>query len=163
MDQTFTLTYSQKLIRLAVFSFWRRTIGIGFPVAGAGLGAGLVISIVEGDHSWYVGMLGAVWFIGIIFSIALFWSHYSVSSQKLKQMNPQEALLQLAESDVSITSSLGCSKIPWSSITEVWEYQTFWLVFLSKAQFMTVPLATLTPEALEFFRQQVKAAGGKVA
>jgi hypothetical protein len=38
----------------------------------------------------------------------------------------------------------------------------FWLLFFSKSQYVTIPLADFTPEVEAFFLERVQAAGGKI-
>jgi hypothetical protein len=149
MNQTFTLSYDKNLIRQAVFCFWRRTVGITLPIVLTLVGILICYKVFEGDRSWILGVMGAVWCIAFLFIVAVFIAHYSNSFKKYHQMNPPHAKLFISESEFSVSSSAGSATLPWSSITEIWRFQTFWLIFFSKSQFMTFPLETLPSDAQE--------------
>jgi hypothetical protein len=82
---------------------------------------------------------------------------------RLRQMNPPEVSLVLTDEGFTISSSAGASTMRWSAITEIWERPKFWLLFLSPAQFITLPTSDMPRESLEMVRSKVAAAGGKVA
>jgi hypothetical protein len=44
----------------------------------------------------------------------------------------------------------------------VWRYPSFWLLFFSKTQFATLPLADFSPEAKAFILERVQDSGGKI-
>jgi len=163
MNKTITLTYSEELVKKSVVAFWQRTLGVGFFVALLALLGGFVLLLVAGNHSWYVGVLGTVLIFGVIFAIALFLNHYRSALKKLRQMHPAQATLQLSDSGFVMTSTIGTSQLTWAAVTDVWQFPTFWLLFFSKAQFVTIPLETLSQETRSFVEQNVRNAGGKVA
>lgn len=77
-------------------------------------------------------------------------------------MRSPEAIFELGEERFRITSDVSTSELAWSTITEVWRFPEFWLLFLSPAQFITVPVADLDSDACEFILGRVKSQGGKV-
>ncbi|WP_229720865.1 YcxB family protein [Dyella nitratireducens] len=64
---------------------------------------------------------------------------------------------------MSLSSGAGTASIPWSAITEIWQFKTCWLLLLSKSQFVTLPLADVRPELAAFILERVQASGGKVS
>ena len=77
-------------------------------------------------------------------------------------MGAPTATLSLDDASFTMSSGLGSASLKWSSVTEVWRFPSFWLVLFSKAQFVTLPLASVTAEAQAFILSRVSAAGGKV-
>jgi len=161
MEHQATLTFSEPLIRRAVVAFWRRTIGVGFFVALAILIVSLTYMVRAGDRSWVVGVLASVLAMGVGFPVLFFVAHYRNSMAKLRAMGSPTASLIASESALSLSSGAGSASLPWSSVSELWQFPTFWLLLLSKAQFVTLPLSGITPDAQAFILQRVRAAGGK--
>jgi len=161
MEHQATLRFSEPLIRQAVLGFWRRSVGVGFIFALALLTIGLASMLYAGDRSWLVGVFASGLVLGISFPIALFVVHYRNSTQKLRSMGSPQASLIATESTLSLSSGAGSSSLPWSSVLEIWQFPTFWLLLFSKAQFITLPLADISPSLQAFIIQRVRTAGGK--
>jgi YcxB-like protein len=162
MSHEITLHYDESLLRRAAFQIWRRQIGVGFIITLVVLAVGLVTMIANGDTSWLVGAAGTTLGMGILVRIALYVVHYRRALQRLKMMGKPEATLILSESSFTISSEIGSSTLPWSAISEIWRFPDFWLLFVSRSSFSTLPLADFSAEAKAFFIERVRAAGGKV-
>ena len=148
--QPIKVHYSEELIRKAVKAYWFRVTGWRFLVAYLLLTGSLGYLIAVDDRSWFVGVLGSGWVLGLIFSAAIYSNHYRASLKRLRQMRRPEAIFEFDEKNFRISSDIGKSELPWSTICEVWRFSDFWLIFLSRAQFMTLPLADLDNEAREY-------------
>jgi len=157
-----TLTYTKSLLHQAVSGFWWRVVGFRFLLALALVGIGFIVSIRGGDTSWFVGVLGSVLVLGICFAVALYVVHYRNAVHKLRAMGSPQATLEASENSLSLSSDAGTASLPWSAVTEVWQFKTCWLLVLSKSQFVTLPLASLSPELAAFVLARVQASGGKV-
>ncbi len=157
------LNYNEALIRQAVRSFWWRVVGLRFLVALALVGASLIMRIHSSDTSWLVGVLASVLILGIAFMAALYIVHYRNALGKLKAMGKPQATLDASETSLSLSSGAGTATLPWSAVTEVWQFRSCWLLLLSKSEFLTLPLADLTPEAAAFILARIQASGGKVS
>jgi uncharacterized membrane protein (DUF485 family) len=162
MTHQVTLHYDEQLLRRAVRSFWLRTIGLPFIVLIALAAVFLVARIFSGDRSWLVGVLAAILAMCIAMAIAVYVAHYRQSMKKFRAMQVPEATLSASEDSFTVASELGSSTLRWSSVTEVWQYPTFWLVFFSKAQYITLPLADIAPEARTFILGRIQDSGGKI-
>lgn len=158
-----TLRYDRTLIRHAVASFCWRVVGQRYVVALALVAAPLVFLIRGGNASWLVGVLASVVALGIAFPVALYATHYRNALRRLDAMGAPLGTLEASDASLSLSSGAGTATLPWSAVSEVWRFDTYWLVLLSKSQFVTLPLAGLSPEAAEFIRARVLAAGGKVS
>lgn len=118
--------------------------------------------IVGGDSSWFVGVLASVLALGIIFMVALYLIHYRNALHKLEAMGRPQATLDVTETSLSLSSGAGTATLPWSAVTELWQFKSCWLLLFSKSQFVTLPLADMTPEAKTFILARIRASGGKV-
>jgi hypothetical protein len=162
MSQETTLTYSEQLIRQAVFQFWRRTVGTGFFVAFALLATAFAFFLWQGDRSWLVGALGSVLLFGAGVAGCIYFLHFRLALAKFRAMSSATATLCVEEGTLAMSSELGSSAVRWSAITEIWRFPSFWLLLFSKSQFVTLPLESLSPEVQAFIVAHVREAGGKV-
>lgn len=156
------LTYNMPLLRQAVRGFWWRVVGFRFIAAQVLIAAGLIMLLHRGDTSWLMGVLASVFVFGILFMIALYMVHYRNALYKLKAMGKPQAMLDVSEASMSFSSGAGDATLPWSAVTEVWQLKGCWLLMLSKSQFVTLPLADMTPDAAAFILARIQASGGKV-
>jgi len=163
MRYEISLTYSKSLVRYAVLRFWWRVTGLRFVLAAALLLACFVTLLLGGDTSWFIGVLGTVLAMGVTFAAAVYLVHYHNSLSKLRAMGSPSATLVATDSALLLSSGAGSSTLPWSTVKEVWQFPECWLLLFSKAQFITLPLANVTPDAREFILQQVRSAGGKTS
>ena len=162
MHHPITLQYTEPLLREAAFVFWRRTVGIGFFLALALLLCSLLLMLWQGDRSWFVGMAGTFLVIGLGFAWSLYFVHLRNAMAKFRAMGSPVATLCLEDTCFTVSSTIGSSSLQWSSVTELWRYPSFWLLFFSKAQFVTIPLASVPSEAQAFILDRVSTTGGKV-
>jgi YcxB-like protein len=162
MAHQVALHYDEQLLRRVVLSFWWRVVGPSTIVALLVSVAGLVMLISNGDRSWVVGVMGTVVGMGAFCIVLVYVIHYRNVMHKFRTMGDPEATLVASEESFSFSSGLGSSTLRWASITEVWQFPAFWLLFFAKAQFVTIPLADITPEVKAFILARVQDAGGKI-
>lgn len=157
------LQYSEALIRKAVGAFWQRTFGWRFVIAIGLVLVSLLIGLRLGDRSWWIGVSGTAACVGIAFGITFYVAQYRGSLARLRAMKVPEARFEAGEERFRITSDLGSSEMPWSIITEVWQFPGFWLLMFTRAQFITLPLEHVPKEARRLILERVRASGGKVS
>lgn len=163
MSHEATLTFTEPLLRKAVFAFWRRSVGVGFIFALMLLAACLGLLLAQGDSSWVVGALAAVLFFGVAFAGAIYFVQYRASLRKFRAMGSPQATFRASESSFTIISGIGTVTYEWSVVKQLWRFPEVWLLLYSPAQFSTLPVACLPPEIQSFIVQRVQAAGGKIA
>lgn len=156
------LQYDSALLREALFGFWWRTVTGRLLVAIVISCLGFVYFWVNGDRSWLIGAFGSVLLLGVGMIVAVYFVHFANMKRKLKDMGTPEATFTASESSFSVASGAGSSTIPWSTVTDVWKFKRCWLLLFSKAQFITVPLASVPEEMRAFILQRVSVAGGKI-
>jgi hypothetical protein len=158
-----TLTYSKPLLREAVFGFWWRLVGWRYLAAMALVAGSLIMLVQRGDTSWVVGVLASMLALGVAVIVALYVVHYRNALHKLKAMGNPIATLEASDASLQLSSGAGTATLPWSAVTEVWQFKSCWLLLFSKAQFITLPLADMTPQAAAFIVARVQVSGGKVS
>lgn len=162
MRNEVTLRYTEPLVRRAIFEFWKRTVGVGFPIAMLLCAASLILLQLEGDRSWFSGIVGSVLILGLGLCAVLYFSHFRNSMTKFRALKNSEAFFKVDSNTFTLASSEGSSTMPWKTVSEVWKFESFWLLLFSKAQFVTLPLDSLPVELREFVSERAIEAGGKV-
>lgn len=157
------LHYTEALIRSAVWSFWRRAAGWRYFLAMALLLASLIYSVAHGDRSWWVGVSATVLCLAIIIAIAPYFIHYRGAITRFRRLRSPEATFEVGADRFRITTDVGTSELSWSTVTEIWQYPDYWLLFFSRAQFITLPLADIDSEAQELILDRAKSHGAKVS
>ena len=151
-----TLHFSEALIRRAVKAFWWRTTGWSYFVAVVLVLGSFCYALWTGDRSWWVGVSGTILGVAVIMAGALFFIHYRGSLTRFRRMRNPQATFDLGEERFRVCSDVGTAEMTWSTITDIWRFPDFWLLFLSPAQFITLPTADLDPAAREFILRKVK-------
>lgn len=157
------LHYSEALVRRAAWSFWRRITGWRYFLALALLLASLIHSVANGDRSWWVGMCASVLGLSLIFAMALYFIHFRGAITRFRRMRSPEATFEAGADRFRITSDVGSSELSWSAVTEIWQFADYWLLFFSRAQFITLPLADLDHEAQELVLDRARSHGAKIS
>jgi hypothetical protein len=160
--KTIQLEYSKPLIKRAIKSYWWRQVGPLFLVVTIFMLAFLIYRILEGDRSWFVGLLGAGVAMAIAIMVASYIVHLKRSLTQLSKMGVPKATLELGEERFRITSSIGHSEILWSQITQVWCFKEVWLLFFSAGAFMTLPISNMSAESKDFIINKLQHSGAKI-
>jgi len=157
------LQYSEEIVRSAVKEFCKRSIGLGLPVAFGLMLMFFIYLLWTGNTSWITGVVGSVLAFAVVMVITLYVAHYRNSMQRIRAMRQPKALLELSSDSLTIKADSGSSNVPSKSITEVWAYEDFWLVFLSRAQFFTIPLANMDSDSQAKIRSKFDDWGLKIS
>ncbi len=160
--KSYTFHFSEALVGQAVWAFWRRVTGWRFLVAVALLMSSAIGMLVLGDRSWVVGLDAAALGLAVAFAVALYVIHYRGSITRFRRMKIPEATFEVGDERFRVTSDVGSSELVWSAVTEIWQFRDFWLLFVSRAQFITLPLADLDSEGRELILSRAKANGAKI-
>jgi hypothetical protein len=156
------LNYDISLLREALHGYWWRTVTGRLLLAVVVSFALLVYLWLSGDRSWFIGAAGTVLVLSVGMIVAVYFVHSANMKRKLKDMGAPEATFSVTESSFTVVSGAGSATIPWSSVTDVLKLKRCWLLSFSKAQFITVPLASVSEEMRTFILQRIIAAGGKI-
>ena len=163
MQNRATLNYTERLVEKAVRLFWLRTVGYGELVAVVVMTTVLAWRLMEGDRSWFVGVLATLVFLSIAIPLAIYFGHYRNSLGKFREMKQPIAEFVVDEDALTLSSDLGATTLKWGAVTEVWRFESLWLLLFSKSQFVTIPLDGLPESMREFVLERVRASGGKIA
>lgn len=107
-------------------------------------------------------MLGSVLILAIGFSIAVYVIHYRASFARFRRLRAAEAVLETGDDHFRIVSDAGATEVPWATVSELWRFRDFWLLFLSPSQFITFPLEDLDKDVQKLILERLKSHGAKV-
>jgi hypothetical protein len=141
-----TLRYSERLVRSAVRAFALRSFAQGYVtwLLAACLGAMLLtLQLHDGFGGWWIGFFEGLLLVVVLLPLGGFIAHRRHSMDILRRMGSPVATLAYDERDLTMRSGLGATTLPWSSVREVWRFDEFWLLLLSRGQFVTLPLGDL--------------------
>lgn len=162
-ETAYPLRYSPSLARRVLMSFILRTLGMPYFAAVAALAFGFAYLVWDGDRSWFVGVIGALACLGALIPVVGFCVRYRQSAALMREMKNPEARLCVDAGGLTVSSDLGTSTFPWSSINEIWRYPEYWLILYSKSQFITLPLASIPPDIRVTIASGVENAGGRIS
>lgn len=117
--------------------------------------AGISLSVAN----WFLAVLAAVVILGTLLVIAILVTHYRHTRGRFRRLESPSAMLTLNCEQFTVTSEIDSSTMNWRAVSETWCFPEFWLVMLSKAQFVTLPLSGIPVEMQQFIRDRVAEAG----
>jgi hypothetical protein len=132
MSHEVILHYDEHLIRQAVLRFWWCIIGVRFIIALVVIGACLAWLVSHGDRSWFVGVVATVLALAVAFIVAIYFVHYRSAMRRFKNMGEPEGTLTVSETSLTLSSGAGSSTLPWSAVTELWQFPAFLVDVLFK-------------------------------
>jgi len=147
LTEPVTLHFSEGLLRRAAHAFWWRETGWSYVGVVAAMCAFVAGMIARGERSWWIGALGAFVACMAMVSATVYLTHRRASLARFRRMRVPEATLELGAERFRVASELGTSEIRWDAVTGVCQYPEFWLLYFSRAEFITLPTADLSEEA----------------
>jgi hypothetical protein len=149
-------------VRETVIAYWRRRLGARAAAGMTTLLIALGLVAINSDRGWEFGALAMFTILLIVGLCARIATHMHASLRNLRQLDPPQVRLQVSDDEFTMESNMGRSSLRWSGISEVWQFERFWLVFLFRQQFVTWPVDDVPGDARAFILERVRAAGGRV-
>jgi hypothetical protein len=150
------LHYTEALLRRAVRAFWWAETGWSFVVPLALITAWFATLVWRGDRSWWVGTLGALLGFCVLISATVYVTHYRAAFRRLRRMRVPQATVELGPDRIRLASDVGVAEMEWRAFTGVRRFPDFWLLYFSRAEFITLPAADLPDEARTFILAKVE-------
>lgn len=147
MGQRATLNYTPALVRRSVWAYWKRTVGITWPLVLVLLTGYVLLIVREGQTGWTVGVFGTIVTMGYVFMALVYLSHLRHGMTTLRAMGTPQGTLDIDDAGLTVSSGAARATLPWRSVQRVWRCPDFWLLLLSPSQYITLPLDDL-PEAM---------------
>jgi hypothetical protein len=153
MEHRVRVQYTEPMLRQAVRIYvWR---GVVLRYWWLRLCA-IVLLLISFVASWssdmpvISGISIAVLAAPFVFLLTVWRAHFVNTVGTFRSLSSPEAEMVFRDSDLTITSALGSVTLPWQRFTSSWQAPGFWMLFLARNQFITLPLANLPPDVLRF-------------
>jgi len=156
------LKYNEQQVKETMRAYFRKKIGITLPIVLGLMSAFVVYRILQGDRTWYVGLVGATVVFAIILLLTSYVVHLRRSQTRLRMMKSPEATMKISPEQFRIESDLGATEMKWKNVTEVQCFSSAWLLFFSGNDFLTLPLEGLSEESKQLILSAVKANGARI-
>ncbi len=157
-----TVTYSEALIRRAVFRFWVRFIGWhGFATIAA-YSAFCVWFVFYWTEPWAKLASLVLWALLVGACVGVYVAYVRRSLSKFRRMNERTAEVTISKDEFRVKSSLADSRLQWRAIEAIWRFPEAWLLFMGKNVFVTLPIDGISTEDRELMCTKVKENGGRV-
>ena len=156
--------FTEPMIRQVVRTFVRRTFFRGRLAVLLVLLAVFGLAYFRGEMNneapsfvmnIFNGVVIACLLLVPLYIVVVWRAHYVTRMGQLRMMDPPEADLTFSDTDMTIVSSLGAITLPWKRFVEVWELPRFWMLFLARNHFITLPVDALSPEVTDFLRSKL--------
>jgi len=155
---TIVLHYTESVLKGAIWNFIKRVYFkkmVGLSI----IAIGVLISALFLDSPWLqaftvvpVAAIPAMLGLG-------YWYRIRESLKKLALLDNGNATMTLSESGVALESEIGKSELKWKTFTELWEFQTNYLLLFTDFNFLTLPKDQVPPEFVAFIKEHLN---GKV-
>jgi hypothetical protein len=153
---TYQVLYTEPMLRRAVRLFgWRSAIRRRGWLWLAAIARSLAAGRWSRELSWVFGVNLAAIVVVPLFFLALWRAHFVKTVGRFRSMVSPFVEVIFRDQDITISSDLGSTTLPWTRFIDVWEMPEFWMMFLAPNQFITLPVANLSKEALAFLRARL--------
>src|ERR1700674_6039406 len=122
MPHQATLKYNVPILRQGFFVFWRRTVGVGIPVALVVGFCCLAVLLPQDGASWIVGALATFFAMIVAFIVAVYVAHLRIAMRKLQNMGGSQLVFIAEESSFTIISKIANSPLGLSRSRQVWRF-----------------------------------------
>ncbi|MDK4711232.1 YcxB family protein [Rhizobium sp. CNPSo 4039] len=104
---------------------------------------------------WLTGVFGSLVLLYPAMIIVVWVAHYRNMVGKFLKMSIRQATFAFHDEGFDVASELGSVKVPWSTVTEIWQRPTYWMIFTAINQFMTLPTQAADINDLDFVKSKV--------
>ena len=156
----FSVVYEPATMRSAVRSYLFRALTVEHTWMSTAAVAVVVIAIgflvFARDFGFLAGLYAGILTALLIFVAVIGWLHWRGMNAKLARMKEPRAVFVLGDEALEISTDYASSRFDWDKIWQIWKFKHVWLLMLDLNQFMTLPLADVPPEALQFLDAKIQ-------
>lgn len=157
------IRFTESVVRRAAIRGVLRSFGPVFFVAVLLLSISVMLGLIRGDRSWFIGSTLTILGLALAVPIAAIAMHTRVGLAKFRRLENGNAALELSSGRLRVASNVGTLEMPVAQITRVWRYPEFWILLSGKSILMTVPLAGIPAGVLSSWQEELRTAGARVA
>jgi prepilin signal peptidase PulO-like enzyme (type II secretory pathway) len=155
----FTVKYSEAIARAAVRATMIRSIKSKLDWKRQCLllltAGGLLFSFAKDGITWLDTAVGSVYLFGFASLVILYRNTVRQAIARLRSMKAPVGKIILTDENITVSTELGSSTLPWSSIEALSEQDGFWLLYVSTTSALTVPVANVEGSTLDFLKQKI--------
>jgi hypothetical protein len=154
-SRTFTVTITPDIVRGAARAFvWKffGWTGVLTVVAGSGLVAWFWWT---GSFDWLGGFLAATLLVFVVVFGAALLLRERMAVGMLRKMGDPRVHYELSEESFTARSRIGSTTVRWEAMKGIWRFPRFWLLFLDRASYVTLPLEGPSAEDLAFLAAKI--------
>ena len=107
MGQRATLNYTPELVRQSVWAYWKRSVGITWPLVLVLLTAYLIAIVRDGETRWTVGVFGTIVAMGYLFLVLVYVTHLRHGMTTLRAMGSPQGTLDIDDEGLTVASEAG--------------------------------------------------------
>lgn len=150
-----TVRYTRETVLRATRRFWKRHFGWRGLMAFVLLGAGVALLWRLAADDWYtIALSTATGMVPLLF-VTVYFVHRHRVLLSLARLADGAVEFRFEEDGLSVASSLGTSTLKWTTFDRLWKFPDLWLLFISKQQYLVLPVGEIPSEALELVEARV--------
>ncbi len=157
-----TVTYTEALIRRAIFRYWVRFISWhGFALIGVCSALCVWAVFWQSDVRVILGSI-ALWVVVAAIAAGVYVAYAGRSLSKFRRMNDPTVEVTISDDEFRMKTSLSDAAVKWRAIGAIWRFPEAWLLFTGKNAFTALPIDTISTEDRELMCSKVRENGGRV-
>ncbi len=157
-----TVTYTEALIRRAIFRFWIRFIGWhGFALIAVCSALCVWAVFWQNDVRIILGCV-ALWVLVTGMAAGVYVTYVRRSLSKFRRMNDPTVEVAISDDEFRMKTSLSDAAVKWRVIEAIWRFPEAWLLFTGKNAFTSLPIDAISTEDRELMCSKVRENGGRV-
>jgi hypothetical protein len=150
-----TVKYTRASMLQATACFWKRFFGLkGLAVVVASwVCLGLLWTVAA--HDWLtIALLTSAVLIQVL-GVGVYFAYRHRVLANLARLDDGVMEFQFDEEGLGLSSSLGTSMLKWATFERLWKFPDVWLLFISKQQYIVLPVDQLPSDALDLVDSRV--------
>jgi hypothetical protein len=163
MQRQYSITYTEALLKTAVYRYFQVILGLWFPLLLVAVGAIVIYLAWMGERSWKVGAIGALVFVITVIIGTLFVDCLRRAKASAVELAQAKVELGIGNEGLSFQSPLGTAQIPWRKIKGFHDFGRIILLQFRQGGYSSIPVASLDPEGIEAIKTNIRQAGGRIA
>lgn len=154
VDRELTFTFTPALVRAAALRFWASYFGwaAGISVLAVAAVGFYFLSVDASVGRWFL----AVAAFGVLMFVVGGFTTVRRGMGQLRRMAKPVMTIRFTDDQIEPKSDLGSAQIPWSAVYGLRKYSNLWLVMLTKANYMTLPIDNLDQDLRDFISSKIE-------
>ena len=144
-----TVKYTRASMLQATTCFWKRFFGLKGLAVLVALWVCVGLLWTAAPRDWLTIALVTSAVLVQILAIGVYLSHRHRVLANLARLDDGVMEFRFGEEGLGLSSSLGTSMLKWATFERLWKFPDVWLLFISKQQYIVLPVDQLPSDALD--------------